>query len=100
MYWLTLIACPITSPTLESSKVVHRSGNTLQVAQRGKETYGPFSFSFDNLREVELKPYAKIKSHLIRGSMQKADGITHLAEKEGMTQVIYHGVFVPIIDVP
>jgi|ERR1700730_10924539 hypothetical protein len=52
---------------LESSKVVSRSGNVLQVAQKGRETYGLLSFSFDNLREVELAPYTQIKSHLISG---------------------------------
>jgi carbon monoxide dehydrogenase subunit G len=87
-------------PNLESSKVVSRSGNVLQVAQKGRETYGLLSFSFDNLREVELAPYTKIKSHLISGSMQKSDGTTHLSENGSMTQVTYHGVFIPNVNVP
>jgi carbon monoxide dehydrogenase subunit G len=87
-------------PNLESSKVVSRSGNVLQVAQKGRETYGLLSFSFDNLREVELAPYTQIKSHLISGSMQKSDGTTHLSENGGTTQVTYHGVFIPNVNVP
>ena len=87
-------------PNLESSKVVSRSGNVLQVAQKGRETYGLLSFSFDNLREVELAPYTQIKSHLISGSMQKSDGTTHLSENGSMTQITYHGVFIPNVNVP
>jgi carbon monoxide dehydrogenase subunit G len=87
-------------PNLESSNVVSRSGNVLQVVQKGRESYGLLSFSFDNLREVELGPYNEIKSHLISGSMQKSDGTTHLSENGSVTQVTYHGVFIPNVNVP
>jgi hypothetical protein len=85
---------------LESSKVIRRSGNIVQVAQKGRQSYGPFSFSFDNLREVELSPYSEIRSHLISGSMPRSDGTARLSERGGVTQVIYHGVFVPNVRIP
>jgi hypothetical protein len=87
-------------PNLESSKVIRRSGNIVQVAQKGKQSYGPFSFPFDDLREVELNPYSEIRSHLISGSMQRSDGTTRLSQRGGVTQVIYHGVFVPNVSIP
>ena len=86
--------------TLESSKVIRRSGNILQVAQKGKESYGLLTFSFDNLRRVELVPYTEIKSHLISGSMKKSDGTTRLSSKGDVTHIVYHGVFIPNVDVP
>jgi hypothetical protein len=32
--------------------------------------------------------------------MQKSDGTTHLSENGSMTQVTYHGVFIPNVNVP
>jgi uncharacterized protein YndB with AHSA1/START domain len=87
-------------PSLEQSKVVSREGNRWEVSQKGKQTYGFFSFPFDNLREVRVTPFTTIESHLIRGTLRLSDGLTRLIDKGGTTDVVYHGEFVPNISFP
>src|SRR5512141_2579654 len=44
---------------VQYSSVHSRVDNVLTVRQKGKTSGGPFSFAFDNLREVELRPYTE-----------------------------------------
>lgn len=85
---------------LDSSKVVARSGNKLQVAQIGKAARGMLSFAFDSLREVELTPHHTIRTRLISGNMHKMDGTTLLTTDGGDTRVAYHGESIPVVWVP
>jgi hypothetical protein len=85
---------------LRSSAVVARSGNTLQVEQKGRADYGPWSFSFDTVREIHLTPTHEIRSRLVHGSMKKLDGTTTLTADGDGTQVSYHGESVPGTWVP
>jgi hypothetical protein len=77
--------------TLQSSKVIARSGDKVQVAQQGHASHGPLSFTFDSVREITLKPYEEIRSRIISGSMKKLDGVTHLATDDAGTRIVYHG---------
>jgi hypothetical protein len=52
---------------LEYSNVQARVDNVLRVHQRGKATRGPLSFTFDNVREVELRPFIEVRSRLNSG---------------------------------
>src|SRR5581483_11718101 len=60
-------------PNFEQSKIISRDGNRWQVMQKGKQTFGFFSFPFDYLREVNLTPYTLIESRLVRGSLRQSD---------------------------
>lgn len=84
-------------PNFEQSKIVSRDGNKWQVMQKGKQTFGFFSFPFDYLREVNLTPYTLIESRLVRGSLRQSDGVTRLIDKGDSTDIVYHGEFVPNI---
>jgi carbon monoxide dehydrogenase subunit G len=77
-------------PNLKSSKVIGRTDDTLVVAQDGKATYGPVSFSFDNVREVHLTPYRSIRSHLLSGSLKKFDSLLELTAQGSSTHIHYH----------
>ncbi|TCS35602.1 polyketide cyclase/dehydrase/lipid transport protein [Paucimonas lemoignei] len=85
---------------LQSSKVISRSGNKLQVAQIGKAARGMFSFAFESVREVELMPHSTIRSRLLSGNMQKMDGATQLSSESSGTRVEFHGESIPSVWVP
>lgn len=85
---------------LQSSKVVSRNGNRLQVAQVGKAARGMLSFAFESVRDVELMPYSTIRSRLLSGNMQKMDGATQLSPESSGTRVEFHGESIPSVWVP
>jgi Polyketide cyclase / dehydrase and lipid transport len=87
-------------PNFEFSKIVERDGDRWQVTQKGKQSFGLISIPFDNLRQVILTPYTRIESHLIRGSLKQSDGLTMLIDKGDVTDVVYHGEFVPTVSFP
>lgn len=75
---------------LSSSRVLSRAGNTLMIEQKGKTGVGPLSISFESVREMNLSPFERIRSHLVSGSMKKLEGLTKLTEESGKTRVQYH----------
>ena len=85
---------------LQASRVVSRSATKVIVAQDGRASFGLVSFSFDTVREVELKPFAEIHARLIRGSMRKMEGTTHLIPESAGTRIVSHGEFIPDVWVP
>lgn len=85
---------------LESSKVISRNGNVLQVAQKGKASRGMLSFAFESVREVELTPPGTIRTRLVSGNMKKLDGLTQIAAEGEATRVTYHGESIPTVWVP
>ena len=87
-------------PNFEVSKIMAREGDKLQVTQKGKQSFGLISIPFDNLRQVTLTPYTQIESHLIRGSLRQSDGLTTLIDQGETTEVVYHGEFLPNINLP
>lgn len=87
-------------PNLESSRVIARDGNRMQVEQTGKLTYGPFSFHFDSVREIELKPFEEVRSQVIGGSLRRGEAMTKLVPEKTGTRIIYHSESVPAVWVP
>jgi carbon monoxide dehydrogenase subunit G len=55
-------------PNLVSSQIVSRQGNIFVIKQRGKADFGPFSFPFESLREVEVLPDGRILGRALGGS--------------------------------
>lgn len=85
---------------LKASSILSRTADTVQVSQQGKASYGPFTFTFDTVREIQLKPYQQIDSRLLSGSMKKLEGKTLLAADGAGTRVVYHAVSIPNAWVP
>jgi hypothetical protein len=85
---------------LESSRIESRQGNTVTVYQKGASRHGPFDFSFESVREVELTPFQKTQSHLISGSLRMLDTTT-LIEPEGAgTRITDYRQSVPSVRAP
>ena len=85
---------------VKSSRVTSINGDKLQVEQKGVANHGPLSFSFESVREIELKPIEKISSRILSGSMKKLDGITLLMADGAGTRVVYHADSIPNSYVP
>jgi carbon monoxide dehydrogenase subunit G len=85
---------------VKESKVIRASGDTLTIFQRGAATYGPVSYPFESTREIRLKPFHKIRTHLITGNMRKMEGTTHLINEGGQTRVIHHTDIIPEVWFP
>lgn len=85
---------------LQSSRVIGRNGNKLQVSQIGKAARGAVMFTFESIREIELTPFNKIKTRLISGNLKQMDGTTLLTLEPGGTRVDYHGESIPSVWVP
>jgi len=87
-------------PNLQSSKIIgHENGKT-KIEQKGAVNYGPFSFPFEMVREIELKPYAEINSRAVSGSVKSGTAITKLIPEENGTRIVYHSEAVPNVWVP
>jgi hypothetical protein len=55
-------------PNLSSSRIVSRNGNVYQIAQQGVARLGPFAFSFESERLVEVMADGRLLSRGISGS--------------------------------
>jgi uncharacterized membrane protein len=86
--------------SLQSSKILEKNDNKWKVSQKGESSHGGFSFSFESVREVELKPYETIRSHLISGTMKKHDGLTELSPSGSGTKIVYHAESIANVWVP
>jgi hypothetical protein len=86
--------------TLKASSVERRSGNELQVTQRGVVHFGLFEFPFTTVRRIELVPYTEIRTTVIDGSMKHSQFVTSIIPATDGTRIIQHGTVVPDIWVP
>ena len=55
---------------VDSSRVVNRDGNLIQVAQKSHASVGLVRLSLDNLRQIELIPNREIRSRLLKGDLK------------------------------
>ena len=85
---------------IEYSAVVGRTDNLLLVRQKGKATLGPFAFTFDSVREVEIVPAVEIRSHHIAGDLESSSFTTRVIDVEGTPHIINIGRYVPKTWVP
>jgi hypothetical protein len=85
---------------LQWSGVLHRSDNLLTVRQTGKASRGPFSVSFDNVREIELVPFVEIRSRLVSGDLKASAFTTHVVETGGIVHISNSGRYTPNMWVP
>jgi carbon monoxide dehydrogenase subunit G len=85
---------------LQSSHIVSRSGDTLQVMQKGTVSFGPFTFPVETLREVQFTPLIEMRSRLISGNMKKLTTTTRVAAEGTGTRIFNHAESVPDFWVP
>lgn len=77
-------------PNLEVSRVTSRSGDRLQVEQRGVARWGPLSQVFTMVREIELQPIDEVRSKSIGGSLRQVSSVTRFAAAVGGTEIHHH----------
>ena len=77
------------------SRIVSREEDRLEVAQTSRLRFGPFDFTFDNVREIELVPLREIRSKVVSGDMKGSAFTTRLFGEEGETRITNHGRFLP-----
>lgn len=80
---------------LEKSKIVVRKGQTLLVWQQGKNRLGPFSSSFESLREIQLTPFRLVHSRGVGGTVKNYEAITRFTPEGSGTRVFHHLEFTP-----
>lgn len=76
-------------PGVASSRIVARRDNHYQVAQRGKISFGPFSMSFESLRQIEIQDGNRIVSRSLAGSARRMQSVMQLSPWENGTQIDY-----------
>ncbi|MEW9897044.1 SRPBCC family protein [Chitinivorax sp. PXF-14] len=87
-------------PNVHESHVLERHGEQLRVQQKGVARYGVLSFSFESLRDIELKPISEIRSRAVGGNVKQMEGTTQLSHDAGGTTIVFHSTSVPGVWVP
>ena len=85
---------------LTESTVRMHMGNRMQVLQKGSASRGPLSYSFQNVREIELEPPTEIRSKIVAGDTMPAAFVTRIEERGGVTHVLHTGSYTPSTSVP
>lgn len=76
-------------PGLESSRILSHQGNSYQVAQRGKVKFGPFSMSFESLRQIDVVDGQRILSRSLAGSARRMHSEMRIQPLEHGTRLEY-----------
>jgi hypothetical protein len=87
-------------PQLKSSRVLRRADDYVLVQQRGQMELGSFRMPFESDRKIEMEPPGLIRSHQVRGNMQRVDSTTTFTEIPGGTRVDYRVEIVPKLWIP
>jgi hypothetical protein len=85
---------------VQYSSVRSRIDNVLTVRQKGRANGGPFSFAFDNVREVELRPYTEIRSRLISGDLKASAFTARIVSAGEIVHIVNSGRYTPNIWIP
>jgi len=86
--------------TLQASSIEKRSGNQLQVTQRGTVQFALLNFPFTTVRQIDLVPYTEIRTTVIDGSMKSSQFVTTIIATPEETRIVQHGTVVPDIWIP
>jgi hypothetical protein len=82
-------------PNLESSQIVSRRGHVFVIKQRGRANFGPFSFPFESLRQIELLPDGRIIGTAISGSSKHLRSELRVQAADGGARIDYQIEVVP-----
>lgn len=89
-------------PGIRHSEVLSQRGQTLTVRQLGVARWGPFSKTFEAVREMQLSPPSEFRTRAIGGSFKRMESVTRfepLADGAG-TRIVYHADGEPGDDFP
>ena len=75
---------------LTASKVLSRNGNLWRVRQEGVAKYGPFSYSFESVREIRLEPKTRIVSKSLSGTLAQTSSLAEIVPVNQGVQLKYH----------
>lgn len=81
--------------SIQSSKVVGRSGNDVHVAQYAVEKYAFLTISLESVRKINLTPFRKIHERMISGNMRKMEETTQLLPEGNHTRIVYRAEIIP-----
>lgn len=87
-------------PDLESSRVISREGNRVQVEQRGQARLLFFSFPIDVRLDITEQPKARIVSRAVAGNFREMVGAYTVEAERGRVYLRYTGRMVPDFFVP
>jgi len=82
-------------PNLEVSRVLEHKDNHLKIEQKGNAYYGPFSMSFQSVRDIDLVPISRITAHTRNGSVKFMESIANIEADGEHTHVHYHASWEP-----
>lgn len=82
-------------PNLTSSKLLSQAGNIYRIAQQGTANFGPFSFSFESERQVEVFPEGRLVSNGISGSPRSIRSELRITAANGGSHLDYRVEMVP-----
>ena len=85
---------------LDSSGVTAGAGTALRIRQEGSVGRGPLTFTFENIRDVELVPHRAIHSRSLSGDLKASDFTTRLVEVAGVLHIVNSGRYTPGVWVP
>lgn len=82
-------------PNLEVSRVLEHKDNHLKIEQKGNAYYGPFSMSFQSVRDIDLVPISRIVAHTRNGSVKFMESVANIEADGEHTHVHYHASWEP-----
>lgn len=88
-------------PGITSSEIVKRDGNSYRVKQAGKVPLGPFSISYEAVRDIEVVlRLESMRFQGVSGDFERLDGTVNLVREGEATRVVYRAESVPTVWVP
>jgi hypothetical protein len=85
---------------LEESRVLSRDNNRLRIFQKGRASRGLLTFTFENVRELDLVPEREVHSRLVSGDLKESEFLTQIVEQGGIVHILNSGRFIPNVWVP
>lgn len=87
-------------PGMDSSKVISRSGDRVEVDQRGEARLLFFSFPVEVRLVIEEFPRDRIESRAVSGNFRELDGEYRLESQGAEVHLAYAGHLTPDFDIP
>lgn len=82
-------------PNLRSSKLLARAGNVYRIAQQGKANFGPLSFDFESVRQIEVFPEGRLVAQGISGSPRSIHSELRISATPAGSRLDYRVEMVP-----
>lgn len=81
--------------SMQVSKIVSRTGDTVRVLQKDQVRFGPLTFPVETVKDVRLVEPRLTESSLVSGSLKRYDARTELVSERGGTRIVYRSLVVP-----